>query len=299
MTQQPSVAIVATKAPIAAVPQPQVAVEATSFYVEYIYDGRTATTTEYEEASIITLSYLDNFMQVAFERNGQIDYAGQDVEVLAITTGPDTISYAYQALFGNETGYTPGTADMDQLLDIALTEANQVLLAQLSEIGDENPFAQTTRLVYSTDLDFSDRFGGDAGDGLGVPGSAIALLVIGILLGITGLGMILLRRRRFQQIQPSAAPQAPEKLFTTPPESTHEDSEPGLSQGSSLIDVRWSMDMSQIKSMHGDTIPHEGPTRCGAATTEASLPYEAPTAGVDLEHVPAATTEEGDDASIF
>jgi hypothetical protein len=299
MTQQPSIEVVATKAPIAGVPQPQVAVEATSFYVEYIYDGRTATTTEYEEASMLTLSYLDNFMQVAFERNGQIDYSGQDVEVLAITTGPDTISYAYQALFGNETGKTPGTADMDRLLVIALTDANQVLLAQLSEIGHENPFATTTQLVYSTDLDFSERFGGGTGDGLGVPGSAIALLVIGILLGITGLGMILLRRRRFQQIKPTVAPQAPEKPFTTPPQSTHEDSEPGLSQGSSLIDVRWSMDMSQIKSTHGDTVPHEGPIRGGTGTTEASLPYEAPTAGGDLEHFPAATTVEGDDASIF
>ena len=172
----------------------------TSFFLEYNFAGGTATAHEYEAASLATLSYLNQFMDGAFEHNRHIDYDGQTGEVLGVTTNPATIAYSYGAYFLQSPDFRPiSQKDVDRLLSTALSEpVNHVLVQSLStSLDSSNPFSETTGVVYS--LNFNGRAQNELDEELGVPSSAIALLIVGIFLGILGLGMIVFRRLRFRQ----------------------------------------------------------------------------------------------------
>jgi len=179
-------------------------VEGTSFFLEYNFVGRAATAREYAEASLATLSFLNEFMNDAFQYNRQIDYDGQNAEVLDVTTDPVTIAYSYGAYFVQSPDLRPiGQQDVDRLLSTAFSEpVNRNLVQRLStNLNNTNPFSKTSMVVYR--IDIRDRAQKELGEGFDVPSSAVALLIIGIFLGILGLGMILIRRRRFRQPVPT------------------------------------------------------------------------------------------------
>ena len=183
-------------------------------------------------------------MRAAFQRNKHIAFEYSDGEVLGVTTNPVTIAYSYDLYFSEESNVRPKQGDIDQLVSTALSEpASKILVQRLSTLQNGNPFSQTTVVEYS--LDFNGG-GEDTTVEAEVPSSAIALLVVGIFLGALGLGMILIRRRRFQRHRRRVHPEEADELLSHEQPTTLSDWDPdqaaALSTGSSsLIDVKWSM----------------------------------------------------------
>ena len=220
-------------------------VQATNFFLYYSFEeqGRTATTQEYDLASKRTLAYLDSFLQTAFSRHDQIHYDGQEGHVLGVTTDPVSIAFSYQVFFLEAPDLHPKQGDIDRLVSMALSEpANHVLLERLSELDPSNPFSETTAVVYS--VNFNEKH---ASQEFQVPASAIALLVIGILLGMLGLAMILMRRRRFHR-RVTTQNEETNDLVTNEHLTTLSDSEPALlsSSGSEWIDTKWSLPSGHV-----------------------------------------------------
>lgn len=179
-------------------------VEATDFYLEYDFEGRTATDNEFEQASVATLSYIDDFMRRALESNPQIRFNGQQSHTVGFVIEPVTIAYSYEAYFLEAPGIYPKPSELDRLLSTALSRpANNALLKRLDALGSNNPFSRTVSISYSLEFVPPKSRGEVPEEAFKVPGSAIALLVVGIILGICGLGMVVMRRRRFRrQVQP-------------------------------------------------------------------------------------------------
>ena len=218
-------------------PHSRETVQATSFFLHYSFEGRTATATEYESASMTTMAYLDSFMHTAFQRNNQIEYDGQQGQVLSMTADPVTIAFSYEVYFLEAPNLHPKQDDIDRLLSTALSEpANNVLLTRLSNLDSQNPFSKTRKVVYSLELNVP-----IGAQDLDVPGSAIALLVVGIILGLLGLGMIVMRRRRFLRQAASAA--ETDELLTNEQLTTVSDSDnpASVSGNSQWIDTKWSL----------------------------------------------------------
>lgn len=139
-------------------------------------------------------------MDGAFKHNRQIGFDGQTGEVLRVAADPPTIAYSYEAYFLQSPDLKLlSQRNVDRLLSTALSEpVNNVLVESLStNLDRSNPFSKTTKVMYK--LEMEDRPHDELEDEFGVPGSAVALLIVGILLGILGLGMILIRRRRFRR----------------------------------------------------------------------------------------------------
>ena len=214
-------------------------VQATSFFLHYNFDGRTATTQEYEAASQSTLAYLDSFMHSAFLRHDQIEYDGQHGGVLGVTTDPVTIAFSYEVYFLEAPGLHPKQSDVDRLVSTALSEpANNVLMERLSKLDERNPFSRTRKIVYS--LQFNDQA---MDQDTQVPGSAIALLVAGIILGMLGLSMILMRRRRFRR---QGSGEETDDLLTNEQLTTLSDSDNPAAvivsgDDSQWMDTKWSL----------------------------------------------------------
>ena len=187
-------------------------------------------------------------MHSAFRRNDQIEYDGQLGQVLGITVDPVTIAFSYEVYFLEAPNLHPKQGDIDRLLSTALSEpANNILLERLSNLDQRNPFSTTSKVVYS--LSFNQP---TVTQDMQVPTSAIALLVVGIFLGVLGLGMILMRRRRFQQRrqqQQVSVEQETDDLLTNEKLTTLSDDSdhPALmSSGSAWIDTKWSLPSGHV-----------------------------------------------------
>lgn len=220
-------------------------VQATSFFLYYTFEGRDATPLEYEAASKSTLAYLDSFIHSAFRRNDQIDHDGQLGQVIGVTKDPVSIAFSYEVYFLEAPNLHPKQDDVDRLVSTALSEpANNILLERLARLDERNPFSKTTQVEYSLDFNQPTK-----ADEMEVPGSAIALLVVGIVLGVLGLGMILMRRRRFKRRQKVDVEQETDDLLTNEKVTTLSDSDhPAIvsSSGSAWIDTKWSLPSGHV-----------------------------------------------------
>ena len=187
----------------------EIRVEASDFFLRYMLDGGAPTLDDddyFVQASVTTLEYLDNFMAQAFER--QITFAYNDAVVLGTSDVPVIIAYSYDFyMTGATNDFRPAPAHIDALLQTALSApAHQALLTQLgTTLDSRNPFRNTENVIYSVNLTgLVDPPGqgpssSSRKESSEIPAGVIVMLVLGILLGSTGLGMIVFRRRRFRR----------------------------------------------------------------------------------------------------
>ena len=95
------------------------------------------------------MNYLDNYFSEFYASDPDTDFDGSASFPTSFATGPERIEFDFTAIFAEDSNVFPRQADVDQLILTALSPpAANLLVAQLNQLPDSNPFSQTFALDY-------------------------------------------------------------------------------------------------------------------------------------------------------
>jgi len=130
---------------------------------------RTPTEQEYDAVSAITMEHIEASFASFFQHRNDVDlldFIGYPVGTSA-TYDPTVkaVSYEVTAVFSQRLQHVPGQADLGGLVHSSLSMPSvMMLLSNVRNLPDANPFASTMRIAYSPDGSIGG--GGSAGKAL-------------------------------------------------------------------------------------------------------------------------------------
>lgn len=148
-----------------------------------------------EEAIWSTLDYLDDFFEFQFRNSGTEYKILGGVHV--VSHSETLIRFEVTAEFFQESIYIPETAELDELVQKAFLPPNlEILLAQLQELPDTNPFS-TIDSLFTTHDDPSTPNVDESSPTAGI------LLGVSALLGVVVVSGMSIYSRYFRKLPPS------------------------------------------------------------------------------------------------
>jgi hypothetical protein len=188
---------------------PGINVESTPFVVDYTLSFRRGEPSpeDTQVAQAVTYDYLSGYLFFQMFQNPAVRFIGESVTAVrtTMTASAVRIEYEFIATFSKESTFVPSTGDLDRKILLAFSQpAVQTLLIDLQDLPEDNPFSETsdtsflisnvpplvetmseppTPLPATTENEF-------------LPLSTLGLAMLGMFLGVVGLGLILMRRRR-------------------------------------------------------------------------------------------------------
>jgi hypothetical protein len=185
--------------------EPGINVHSTPFIVDYITKGEPSQE-DIRAAQSITYSYLSDYLFTQMFQNPAIIFIGESVTAVRTTTTASAIriEYEFVGIFSEGSKLVPSMGDIDRKILLAFSQpAVQALTIALHDLPKDNPFSGTS------DISFVISNVPPLGDTMSEPPqetenevfslSTLGLAMLGIFLGVVGLGLILMRRRRRRQ----------------------------------------------------------------------------------------------------
>jgi hypothetical protein len=183
-------------------------VESTPFVVDYILSFRRGqpSTEDIRVAQSITYSYLSEYLFSQMFQNPTVSFIGESVTAVRTTTTASAvrIEYEFVATFSEGSKSVPSTADLDRKILLAFSQpAVQTLLIDLQDLPEDNSFSETSDVSFVignvpplAQTESEPPTPAETTENEFLPLSTLGLAMLGMFLGVVGLGLILMRRRR-------------------------------------------------------------------------------------------------------
>jgi hypothetical protein len=136
------------------------------------------------EAEMITLTFIDDYLQQNFELVTATTYDSLVGSRTAFSPDFTELDYIASARFGQTSEYVPPTSELDLLVEIALSQPQvQTLLIMLRNLPQDNPYSKTSEVTYKRDTNKSSEKSSSGMSTGGIVGVTSAFLFTFIITG--------------------------------------------------------------------------------------------------------------------
>lgn len=123
---------------------------ATPFSLRYEFPGRDPNAREFNAALDLTLQHLEAFLDGQFANNPDIIVEYFDGFTTGRATNPVRAGFQVSMIFARESPSISTRSDLDRFIEISFRiPAVQRLIRELAGLPPENPFSQTTAIIYN------------------------------------------------------------------------------------------------------------------------------------------------------